>query len=115
MATFLHNIFNIEQAPKLIKDQIRMNVNKDKGGYNLRNKFQMNQSLRIHNHYGEATFVYFCSKFINNFILEDLKNNFYTLRKLLFINLNNHFVKICQIFPKLDLWLKTSNFFVNFI
>jgi len=27
MATFLHNIVNIEQAPKLLKDQIRMNAN----------------------------------------------------------------------------------------
>jgi hypothetical protein len=96
MATFLHNIVNIEQAPKLLKDQIRMNVNIDKGGYNLRNKFQMNQPLRIHNHYGEATFVYFCTKFINNLILEYLKNNFYTFRKLLFNNLNNHFVKYPQ-------------------
>ena len=62
MATFLHNIVNIEQAPKLLKDQIRMNVNINKSGYNLRNKFQVNQPLRTHNHYGEATFVYFCSK-----------------------------------------------------
>ena len=46
MANFLHNIVNIEQAPKLLKDQIRMNVNIDKGGYNLRKKFQMNQSLK---------------------------------------------------------------------
>ncbi len=67
----------------------------------------MNQPLRIHNHYGEATFVYFCSKFINNFILEDLKNNFYTFRKLLYNNLDNQFVKICQIFHKFDLSLKT--------
>ena len=29
----------------------------------------------------QATFVQFCSKFINN-ILENLKNNFYTFRKL---------------------------------
>ncbi len=79
-----------------------MNANIDecqhKSGYNLRNKFQMNQPLRIHNYYGEATFVYFCSKFKNNFILEDLKNNFYTFRKILYNNLNNHFVKICQKF-----------------
>ncbi len=69
--------------------------------YNLWNKFQMNQPLRIHNHYGEATFVYFCSEFINNFIFEDLKNNFYTFRKILYNILNNHFVKICQIFQSL--------------
>jgi hypothetical protein len=30
MANFLHNIVNIEQAPKPLKDQIRMNVNIDK-------------------------------------------------------------------------------------
>ena len=65
-----------EQAPKLLKDQIRMNVNINKGAYNLRNKFQVNQPLRIHNLYGEATFVYFCSKFINSFILEDLSQIF---------------------------------------
>jgi hypothetical protein len=46
MATFLHNIVNIEQAPKLLKDQIRMNANKDKIGYNLRNKFQMNHEFK---------------------------------------------------------------------
>ena len=52
MATFLHNIVNIEQAPKLLKDQIRMNASIYKYGYNLRNKFQVNQPLRLHNHYG---------------------------------------------------------------
>jgi len=45
------------------------------GGYNLRNKFQVNQPLRIHNHYGEATFFYFYSKFINNLNLK----NFYII------------------------------------
>jgi hypothetical protein len=59
MANFLNNIVNIEQAPKLLKDQIRMNVNIDKGSYNLRNKFQMNQPLGIHNHYGESVGVGF--------------------------------------------------------
>jgi len=107
MATFIHNIVNIDQAPKLLKDQIKMNLIVHKGGYNLRNKFQVNQPLRIYNHYGESTFVYFYSKFINNFILNDLKINFYTFKKLLYNNLNNHFVKLCQIFPKFDLWLKT--------
>jgi hypothetical protein len=62
MAKFLHYIVNIEQAPKLLKDQIRMNVNIDKGGYNLRNKFQVNQPSRIHNHYREASFVYFSAQ-----------------------------------------------------
>ena len=68
MANFVHKTVNIEQAPKLLKEQIVMNVNLNKGGHNLRNKFQMNRPLRIHNHFGEATLVYFYSKFINNFI-----------------------------------------------
>ena len=42
LATFVHNIVNIDQAPKLLKEQIVMNVNINKGGHNLRNKFQMN-------------------------------------------------------------------------
>ena len=105
MATFLHNVVNIEQAPKLFKDQIRMNVNINKGGYNLRNKFQSafknTQSLR---------WSYICLlllKIYRQFYSRRLKNNFYTFRKLLYNNLNNHFVKSCQIFPKFDLWLKT--------
>ena len=55
----MHNIVNIEQAPKLLKEQLVMNETINKGGHNLRNKFQMNKPLRIHNHYGEAKFVYF--------------------------------------------------------
>ena len=47
------------------------------------------------------------SKFVNNLILEDLKTNFYTFKKLLFNNLNNNFIKLCELFPKLDLWLNT--------
>ena len=65
MATFIHNVVNIDQAPKLLKDQIKMNVNIHKGDYNLRKKL-VNQPLSIHNHYGEVKFVYFYSKFINN-------------------------------------------------
>ena len=71
MATFVHNIINIDQAPKLLKEQLTLNANINKGGYNLRNKNQINQPLRINNHYGEATFAYFYSKFLNNLILED--------------------------------------------
>ena len=45
MATFVHNTVNIKQAPKLFKEQIVKSVNI--------NKFQMNEPLRIYNHYGE--------------------------------------------------------------
>ena len=47
MATFVYDIINVEQAPKLLKEQLILNVNIKKGGYNLRNKFQINQSLRF--------------------------------------------------------------------
>jgi hypothetical protein len=107
MATFVYNIVNVEQAPKLLKEQLILNVNINKGGYNLRNKFQINQSLKINNHYGEATFVYIYSKFINNIILNDLTLHFYSFKKLLYNNLKFHFIKLTKIFPKFDLWLKT--------
>ncbi len=86
MATFVYNIVNAEQASKLLKEQLILNVNINKGGYNLRNKFQINKSLRINNHYGEATFVYIYSKFINNIILNDLNLHFYSFKKLLYNN-----------------------------
>jgi len=40
MATFILNIVNIDQAPKLLKYQIKMNFSVHKGGYNLINKFK---------------------------------------------------------------------------
>ena len=107
MATFVYNIINVEQATKLLKEQLILNVNIKKGGYNLRNKFQINQSLRINNYYGEATFVYIYSKFINNIILNDLNLHFYSFKKLLYNNLKFHFMKLIEIFSKFDLWLKT--------
>jgi len=35
MATFVFNIVNVEQAPRLLKEQLILNVNINKGGYNL--------------------------------------------------------------------------------
>jgi len=89
--------------PKPFKEQLILNVNINKGGYNLRKKFQIYQSLRINNHFGEATFVYIYSKFIDAI-------------SLLFNNLKFHFIKLTEIFPKFDLWLKTiiRAFFFSF-
>jgi len=46
MSTFVYNVVNDEQMPKLLKEQLILNVNINKGGYNLRNKFEINQSLK---------------------------------------------------------------------
>ena len=103
MATFVYNIVNVEQAPKLLKEKLISKVNINKGGYNLRKKFQINQSLRINNHYGEAKFVYIYSKFKNNIILNDLNLHFYSFKKFLYNNLKFNFMKLTEIFPKFDL------------
>ena len=73
MVTFVYNIINVEQATKLLKEQLILNVNINKEGYNLRNKFE-----------------YICSKFINNIILNDLNFHFYSFKKLLYNNLKFH-------------------------
>ena len=46
MAHFIHNIVNIEQEPKLLKDQIKKNVKIHKGGYNLRNKISSKSTFK---------------------------------------------------------------------
>jgi len=48
-------------------------------------------------------------KLMFNVLNFDLKNNFNTFRKLFYNNLNNHYVKLFQIFPNIDSWLKTYN------
>jgi len=72
---------NIEQATKLLKEQIILNVNINKFGYNLKNKFQINQLLRIKNDYGEAIFVYIYKQ--NH--LNDLNLHFYSIKNIYII------------------------------
>ena len=92
-----------------MKEQLILNANLNKGGYNLRNKFQINQSLRINNHYSEAKFVYIYSKFIKNIILNDLNLHFhfYSFKNFLYKKSKFHFIKLTEIIPKFDLRLKT--------
>jgi len=48
MATFIHNIVNIDQAPKLLKDQIKMNLIVDKSFLLINELYQHNE---VKNHY----------------------------------------------------------------
>jgi hypothetical protein len=104
MATFVYNIVNAEQASKALKRTINF-----KCKYKQR-RLQLSKQISnksIVKNYGEATFVYIYSKFINNIILNDLNLHFYSFKKLLYNNLKFYFIKLTEIFPKFDLWLKT--------
>jgi hypothetical protein len=104
--TLVHNIVNKTNAPRLLKEQIvyKKDVNKY---YSLRNNNQVIQQLALKNHYGEATFIYIFSKLINNFIKDDLQIRFSLFANRMFNNVNHHFNKFINIFPKFDLSYKT--------
>ena len=58
------------------------------------------------NDFREKTFDYFYSKFINNFLIDDLKLEFslYCLR--IKNNINIIFLKLCKIFTNFDIFYK---------
>ena len=104
--TFVHNIINKTNAPRILKEQIvfKKDINNH---YSLRSNNQVMQQLILKNHYGESTFIYLFSKLINNFILNDLELKFSFFVNRMFNNVNKHFHDFLKIFPKLDLRYKT--------
>lgn len=100
---FSYNILNGSSSVKnlLIKND---DLNK---GYNLRNLNRYSQpSLLGKNRYGDETFEYFFSKFINEFSLMDIGLKFETFKIRVHNNINIIFDKFIKINTKFDLYYK---------
>jgi hypothetical protein len=102
LSDFIHKIINKENSPELLKSQLILNSNIEKG-HQLRNKNQFSISLQLKNHFGEATFNCFFTKFINNIILKDLYINFNFFKKRIYNNINIIYDKFINVFPKFKL------------
>jgi len=76
LAAFVHKIVNEKNSPILLKQMINRNNDFNSNRMNLRNNNEIGQAIQLYNHYGESTFIYFFSNFINALILNDLVCNF---------------------------------------
>ena len=104
-STLAHNIVNKANSPKTLKEKLVFNKDIDKG-YTLRNENQIEQVIKLKNHYGESTFEYIYCKLINNLLLNDIKTDIKLFTNRIFNNINLHFEKFILLFPKMDLKYK---------
>ena len=102
---FSHKILNLSLSPPLLKNLfVKKNTS-----YNLREKEKFIEPI-IRNHYGEATFYFFFTKFINNIILEYIDFSFINFKKLILKIIDSLYYKYINIFTKLQLQYKINTF-----
>jgi hypothetical protein len=110
LSKFIYKLFKSAQSPYQLKNEFKRNGELNKSYYlrNL-NEFYV-PSMGKFNYHMKETFGYFYTKFINNFILDELKFN-----QQLFINRvkNNVNLKInefIKLFNKFDLDYQVRNY-----
>ena len=103
LCCFSYKILKNPESPLPLKTQLIVNESLNKP-YNLRNsnKFYTPGSLGF-NSFGELTFSFFFSKFINSFTLKDLDLNLSLFRQRKINNVNLHFIEFIKMFPKFDI------------
>ena len=100
---FIHKILKSENAPINLKKSFEFNYESNKN-YNLRNLNEL-RTPRINNlnNYGELTFNFFFSKFINRLCVKDLDLDFNFFRLRTKNNINLIFNKFINTFTNFDL------------
>ena len=107
LSLFIHKIHNEINSPLNLKCQIILT--NDVLNYNLRSNIKYSITQTKISHYGELTFNYFTSKFLNEFIDEiDLKMSLFKTR--IYNNINILYNKFIKIFPKFNLVFKNFDY-----
>jgi hypothetical protein len=100
---FSYKVIKSPKSPPNLKNQLKSNS--ERGiGYNLRNRDNFSQP-KTNNRYGDYTFNYIFSKFLNKFPLHTFEN-VNTLKKHILANLKNNYVNFSGLFPHFDLYCK---------
>ena len=108
LCSFIHKIYHEVNSPKNLKAQIIQT--KDVISYNLRSNKKFNQTQTKLSHYGESTFNYFTSKFLNEFIGDDVECNINLFKNRILNNINILFNKFIRLFPKFDIVFKNFDY-----
>lgn len=111
IARFIYKIFNNQNSPSGLKTSLIKNNEHKSVPYDLRNKHQFFiPSKGIYNDHMECTFIYFYSKFLNEFIEKDLDLEYNHFWRRIENNVNLYFLKFCKIYVKFDLDFKLHYF-----
>ena len=99
LSSFVHKIYNDVDSPLELKNQFLINenvvtMNQFINKSNLRNKNHLYvPATNAFNNYGQLTFSYFFSKFINKFCINDLKIDYLTFCQRILKNINIIFIE----------------------
>ena len=110
--TFIHKIIYFDDSPQFLKTRLVFNTSLNKN-YLLRNETLLALPMLSYlNNYGERTFEYFFSIFINELCTNNLFLPFNLFKNSTFNNINIYFEKFIILFPKFD--LNYPNFDLNY-
>ena len=105
LSYFIHNIFNLTSAPPLLKNILQKKIS----NYALRKNERFLEPL-IRNHYGESTFSYFFTKFLNNLYNTDIILTFLNFKKSVLKDIDSFFQIFVNIFSRFRLEYKVYTF-----
>ena len=101
LSRFIYKILNVENSPAGLK-MVLINKCTNQNVYSLRNNNEFVVPFKgKFNDFKEKTFDYFYSKFINNFLLNDINCNYILFCHRINNNINLIFTKFCKIFVNL--------------
>ena len=100
---FSHKIINNEYSPEELRIQFITNFTLNKN-YNLRNLNKFYEpTLSKLNNFDEETFIYFFSRFVNDFYINNINLDFNSFKIWANNNVNIFFPKFVKLFPKFQL------------
>ena len=105
LSYFIHKIFNLTSAPPLLKNILQKKIS----NYALRKNERFLEPL-IRNHYGESTFSYFFTKFLNNLYNTDIILTFLNFKKSVLKDIDSFFQIFVNIFSRFRLEYKVYTF-----
>jgi hypothetical protein len=101
---FSHKIINIEYSPTELRTQFVTNLTRNKC-HNLRNLNKFYEpTLSKMNNFDEETFIYFFSRFVNSFYINNVNLGYIDFKIWANNNVNIFFPKFIKMFPKFQLY-----------
>lgn len=104
---FIHKVMNGKHKPINLCNLLKSNTDRNLK-YNLRNSNEL-ATPTLQNSYGELTFTYFFTKFINKICVYEISLDFITFKKLVIKDLDSILTNLTILFPRFDIMCKYFN------
>ncbi len=101
LSTFIHKIINYPSSPAFLRQGLERNRNPNHALRN-NNHFRI-PATSIFNHLADYSFFNFYTRFINNFLIEELSLTLYAFKHHMVASANTYIQKFANIFEKFNL------------